>query len=421
MPQNLVAVYTFLWESEQAWHHAPWQVEEQPGVRATCQLSPSEAPLGAVWPLAMLTIYTYQNLAGIFSADGKSDAMNGQSDGSCVGHGLASPVVVLHGDVERHQPGLLGAQTNQLINTRPLEVVPAPIKGAVVWIPGGCARAVADRSAGTLPVQQRAFLVGRAGSLSAGHHAQSCVTHAQATASLVRPELLARLVVAALVRAAARFGGHTGAGAEDVTFVTNTGLLTGTLTLLLFLREWAGWLAGAGTVFIVAVTLAFHCWIDFVFIHNHIHLPDIGDGCVSPVIVALCSLEVKVETIERVVVGVTPGPAGTLATPSNTVITTLRIVHQAWHLPAATEGNSPAGLSARRGGEVITGITIEITTESTSLTTVTFTKSDHKVVIPVVTDNRTAVMVTPYTFTVTRATYDTLRLPLFSFWARTSK
>lgn len=79
-------------------------------------------------------IHTYQDLVGVFSADGEGDVIYGELDSPCVGHGLASPVVVLHSHLERHKPGLLRAQSHQLIYTRALEVKPMAIKSPVVRV-----------------------------------------------------------------------------------------------------------------------------------------------------------------------------------------------------------------------------------------------------------------------------------------------
>ena len=81
----------------------------------------------------------------------------------------------------------------------------------------------------------------------------------------------------------------------------------------------------------------------------------------------------------------------TATTPASAVISTLRIFNQPWHLPAATKGHSPTCLTAGGGGKVITGIAIEVPTESTSLTSVIVRHSDHKIVIPVVTDCQTKI------------------------------
>uniref|UniRef100_A0A671TVH0 Uncharacterized protein n=1 Tax=Sparus aurata TaxID=8175 RepID=A0A671TVH0_SPAAU len=102
----------------------------------------------------------------VFSADGEGDVIYGELDSPCVGHGLASPVVVLHSHLERHKPGLLRAQSHQLIYTRALEVKPMAIK----------TRGVTNGSAGTLSIHHSAPLLGRAGRLAAGHHAQGRIT-----------------------------------------------------------------------------------------------------------------------------------------------------------------------------------------------------------------------------------------------------
>uniref|UniRef100_A0A3B4Z002 Uncharacterized protein n=1 Tax=Stegastes partitus TaxID=144197 RepID=A0A3B4Z002_9TELE len=135
----------------------------------------------------------------VFSADGESDVIDGELDGPRVGHGFASPVVVLHGHLERHQPGLLRAQSHQLIHTRALEVELAAVEGAVVRVARGGARGVTDGSAGAHSVHHGAFLFGRARGLSARHHAQGGIALTEATADLISPEVLARLVVAALI------------------------------------------------------------------------------------------------------------------------------------------------------------------------------------------------------------------------------
>uniref|UniRef100_A0A3Q2QLT7 Secreted protein n=1 Tax=Fundulus heteroclitus TaxID=8078 RepID=A0A3Q2QLT7_FUNHE len=116
-----------------------------------------------------------------------------------VGHGPASPVVILHRHVEGYQTGPLGAQSGQQVLASPLEVVLAAVKGAVVRVTRGRATGVADGPAGALSVDYGALLVGGAGCLAARHHAQGGVALTQATATLVGPELLARLVIAALI------------------------------------------------------------------------------------------------------------------------------------------------------------------------------------------------------------------------------
>lgn len=84
--------------------------------------------------LHIIYIITYQDFVRVFSAYGESDAIYGKFDGACVGHGLASPVVILHSHLERHQPRLLRAKPCQLIYTRALEIIPAAIKSAVVRV-----------------------------------------------------------------------------------------------------------------------------------------------------------------------------------------------------------------------------------------------------------------------------------------------
>lgn len=84
--------------------------------------------------LHIIHIITYQDFVRVFSAYGESDAIYGKFDGACVGHGLASPVVILHSHLERHQPRLLRAKPCQLIYTRALEIIPAAIKSAVVRV-----------------------------------------------------------------------------------------------------------------------------------------------------------------------------------------------------------------------------------------------------------------------------------------------
>lgn len=79
-------------------------------------------------------IHTYQDPVGVFSADGEGDVIYGELDSPCVGHSLASPVVVLHSHLERHKPGLLRANSHQLIHTRALEVKPTAIKSPVVRV-----------------------------------------------------------------------------------------------------------------------------------------------------------------------------------------------------------------------------------------------------------------------------------------------
>lgn len=81
--------------------------------------------------------------------------------------------------------------------------------------------------------------------------------------------------------------------------------------------------------------------------------------------------------------------AVTDVTPTHTVIFALRIRPYAWHLPAASEGHNPSCLSSRRCGKVITGVTVEVATESTGFTSVTVRQSNHKIVIPVVTYRET--------------------------------
>uniref|UniRef100_A0A3P9N5F0 Uncharacterized protein n=1 Tax=Poecilia reticulata TaxID=8081 RepID=A0A3P9N5F0_POERE len=142
----------------------------------------------------MLTSNLRQNLFVL-----QDGAMNGNLDSLGVGHCLASPVVILHSHIKGHQPSVLGAQSSQLILARALEVVLATIKGTIVRVTRGCTLAVADGPASTLSIDYGAFLIGRAGCVTARHHAQSCVTRTQATASLISPELLAWLEVAALI------------------------------------------------------------------------------------------------------------------------------------------------------------------------------------------------------------------------------
>lgn len=144
-------------------------------------------------------INTHQDLVGVLFADDESGAMNGNLDSLGVGHCLASPVVILHSHIKGHQPSMLGAQSGQLILACALEVILATIKGTIVWVTRGCTQAVADGPASTLSINYGAFLIGRAGGITACHHAQSCVTRTQATTSFISPELLAWLEVESLI------------------------------------------------------------------------------------------------------------------------------------------------------------------------------------------------------------------------------
>uniref|UniRef100_A0A3Q1GUT8 Uncharacterized protein n=1 Tax=Acanthochromis polyacanthus TaxID=80966 RepID=A0A3Q1GUT8_9TELE len=132
-----------------------------------------------------------------------SDIIDGELDRPGVGHGFASPVVILHSHLERHQSRLLRAQSHQLIHARALEVVLTAVEGAIVRVARGRARGVADGSAGAHSIHHGTFLFGRAGGLAAYHHAQGRVALTQATAGLISPEVLTWLVVAALVGATA--------------------------------------------------------------------------------------------------------------------------------------------------------------------------------------------------------------------------
>uniref|UniRef100_A0A3P9L6S8 Uncharacterized protein n=1 Tax=Oryzias latipes TaxID=8090 RepID=A0A3P9L6S8_ORYLA len=148
-------------------------------------------------------------------------------------------------------------------------------------------------------------------------------------------------------------------------------------------------------------------------INKHIYLSDKGHSCISSIIISLSdgewnktievptglrddvfasSLEVKVKTIKGVVVGISPSPAGGCVlgdahslTPLNTAC--LLICYQSWDLPAAAKGHSSTCLSSRRCCKVVLGIAIKITTETTSLATVSVGQCDHKIVSPVIADH----------------------------------
>lgn len=104
--------------------------------------------------------HSYQNSVGVLSAEGKSDAVNEKLDGLCERHRHASPMVVLHGHVERFQSLLPGTQSHQLVRTRALEVKLAAVKGAVVRVTRGRARGATGGCAGSLSVYQGANLLG---------------------------------------------------------------------------------------------------------------------------------------------------------------------------------------------------------------------------------------------------------------------
>lgn len=201
---------------------------------------------------------SYQNSVGVLSAEGKGDAVNEKLDGLCERHRRASPVVVLHGHVERLQPLLPGTQSHQLVHTRALEVKLAAVKGAVVRVTRGGARGVTDGCAGSLSVYQRANLLGGAGGLAAVYQTQGGIAFAETTALLVGPEALAWFVVAALVGAPTPFLRHADATAESITLVTHTGLNTVTGANLSLVRKWTGGLARAGAFFVMAMTWTVH-------------------------------------------------------------------------------------------------------------------------------------------------------------------
>lgn len=168
-------------------------------------------------------------------------------------------MVILHGHIEWHQPGLLRAQCRQLIHTCALEVEPSAVKSEVVRVTRGCACGITEGLAGDLSIQNSTFLIGRAGSLAARHYAQGCIALTQAATSLISPEALAWLIVAALIITTAVLSRHADTGTEDITLIAHAGLYTGSSAFYLLVREWAGRLAWTGTIVIVTVRLTGEC------------------------------------------------------------------------------------------------------------------------------------------------------------------
>uniref|UniRef100_A0A3Q2CH03 Uncharacterized protein n=1 Tax=Cyprinodon variegatus TaxID=28743 RepID=A0A3Q2CH03_CYPVA len=146
-----------------------------------------------------LYINTHQDLVGVLFAYGESNPINGNLNSLCVGHSLASPVFILHSHIEGHHPSLLRAHSSQLILACPHEIILVAIEGTIVRVTRRSACGVADRPAGTLSLKYCAFLISRTRGFPARHHTKGCVTHTQATASLIGPELLSWLVVTALI------------------------------------------------------------------------------------------------------------------------------------------------------------------------------------------------------------------------------
>lgn len=83
--------------------------------------------------------------------------------------------------------------------------------------------------------------------------------------------------------------------------------------------------------------------------------------------------------------------AVTALTLTHTLISTQFIFHQPWHFPAAPKGHSPNCLGARGCSEIITGVAIEVATETTGLTSISVGQSDHKIVFPVITNSQTKI------------------------------
>uniref|UniRef100_A0A3Q3BQ34 Uncharacterized protein n=1 Tax=Haplochromis burtoni TaxID=8153 RepID=A0A3Q3BQ34_HAPBU len=108
--------------------------------------------------LHIIHIITYQDFVRVFSAYGESDAIYGKIDGACVGHGLASPVVILHSHLERHQPRLLRAKPYDVL-AGPLEVIVVPIKRVVVRVAPGPAGACVFGDARSLALLNSACLL----------------------------------------------------------------------------------------------------------------------------------------------------------------------------------------------------------------------------------------------------------------------
>uniref|UniRef100_A0A8C6YML9 Uncharacterized protein n=1 Tax=Nothoprocta perdicaria TaxID=30464 RepID=A0A8C6YML9_NOTPE len=93
----------------------------------------------SLWPLRSLRGgCPHLDLARVLLAHGDDGAVDLQADALGEGHGLAAPVVVLHGDPEGLAGGRAGAaRRGQQVHAGALEVVAQPVEGGVVRVAGG--------------------------------------------------------------------------------------------------------------------------------------------------------------------------------------------------------------------------------------------------------------------------------------------
>lgn len=150
-------------------------------------------------------------------------------------------LAILDLDGEWGESGIFGAQPSQLVDTSACEIISLPIKGSIVVVPGRRASGVAACMTAPDPIHHGASLAGLAAGWLAHHHAQAGITPAVRAAVLASPELLARLIVEAVVGAPTATHGDTLVGTEDVAIIALAGFQAGHAA-----RRWGGAVRTAG-------------------------------------------------------------------------------------------------------------------------------------------------------------------------------
>lgn len=122
--------------------------------------------------------------------------------------------------------------------------------------------------------------------------------------------------------------------------------------------------------YIIFTVLQVHLWVNdgMTFAEWPIFCSDTPAKCVTPPPVQL-----------RLCTGLTP---------THTIMSAFGIFLDPWHLPTSSKGHNPTCLSAGWCCEIIFGVSIEVATETTSLTGITARQRDQKIMLPVITDSQ---------------------------------